>query len=260
MSARQLDWAVVRQLAKKELLDRYAGSVLGGMWTFIQPLLNMLVFILVFSQIMRARLPDAVGEHSYSIYLISGLLGWIAFASTLMRSTTMFIDNGPLIKKVAISLGVFPVAIVLSDTVIFALSFGAFLVFVLLVGHPLGASLLWLLLLFSLQQAFAVSLGSVLGTLSVFFRDIKEGVGVVLQLWFWLTPIVYVADILPEAMRVLLWLNPMYPVIDGYHQAVLFGQAPNLPAIALLLLGTLGLFGLGRWLLRRLEGDIRDLI
>ena len=227
MSSHRFDWAVIRQLAKKELLDRYAGSVLGGLWTFIQPLLNMLVFILVFSQIMRARPPEATCVHSYSIYLISGLLGWIAFSSTLMRSTTMFLDNGALIKKIAISLGVFSVAIVLSDTVIFALSFGAFMIFLVVVDHPLSLSLFWLLPLFALQQAFAASLGSVLGTLSVFFRDIKEGVGVFLQLWFWLTPIVYIVDILPESMRGLLWLNPMYPIIDGYHQTVLFGAAPR---------------------------------
>lgn len=260
MNVKHLDGAIVWQLARKDLLDRYAGSVLGGLWAFIQPLLNMLVFILVFSQIMRARLPEATGSHSYSIYLIAGLLGWIAFASTVSRATTMFLDQAAVIGKVRVGLGVFPVAILVSDMVIYAISFGLFLVFLLLVQHPLGVWMLALPLVFALQQAFAAGLGLVLGSLSVFLRDIKEGVGVVLQLWFWLTPIVYVADILPEPAAALLWLNPMYPVIDAYHRIVLFDRAPDLPGLVLLAVGAGMLLLLGRWLLGRLERDIRDLI
>lgn len=260
MTSPALDWAVVWQLARKDLLDRYAGSMLGGLWAFIQPLLNMLVFILVFSQIMRARLPEATGSHSYSIYLIAGLLGWIAFSSTLARATTMFLDQAALIGKVRVGLEVFPLAILVSDSVIYVISFGLFFMFLLLVRHPIGGWILVLPLVFVLQQAFAAGLGLVLGTLSVFLRDIKEGVGVALQLWFWLTPIVYVANILPERAAALLWLNPMFPVIDAYHRIVLFDRAPNLSGLAMLAAGAGLLLFAGLWLLGRLERDIRDLV
>lgn len=256
----QTDRAVIWQLAKKDLLDRYAGSVLGGLWSFIQPLLNMLVFILVFSQIMQARLPEAVGEHSYSIYLISGLLGWIAFASTLMRSTTMFLDQSGIITKVRVSLYVFPFAVVLSDALIYVISFGLFLGFLHVAKHPWSLAYLWIAPVFALQQAFAVSLGLVLGTLSIFLRDIREAVGVFLQLWFWLTPIVYVASILPTSVERALGINPMSAVVATYHDIILLGQGPAPFALLPLLVGTLGLALLGRWLLRRLESDIRDLI
>ena len=253
--------ALVLQLAKQDLLDRYAGSMLGGFWTFVQPLLNMLVFILVFSQIMQARLPAATaGAHSYSVYLIAGLLGWIAFSSTLLRTTTMFIDQGGLIKKVPLELTVFPLAIVLSDTVVFVISFGLFSLYLLIISHPFTPAMLWVPVAFALQQAFAVNLGIVLGALSVFYRDIKEGVSVLLQLWFWLTPIVYVVEILPDWVQQLLWLNPMYPIVDTYHNAVLFGEVTAPQRLLPLLVVAALLFVAGRWLLRRLESDIRDLV
>lgn len=252
--------ALLLQFTRQDLVDRYAGSLLGGLWTFIQPLMNMLVFILVFSRIMAARLPEVAGSHSYSIYLISGLLGWIAFSSTLMRTTTVFLDQAHIIKKVRVSLWSFPLSIVLSDTIVFAISFGFFFAFLLLVDHPVGASALWVPLIFALQQAFAYTLGLILAALSVFFRDIKESVTVLLQLWFWLTPIVYVASIVPEEMQSLLLFNPMFAVVDAYHAALLFGRTPDLaalliPACLALLLGLLG-----AWMLRCLESDIRDLI
>jgi len=251
--------SLVWHLTKQDLLDRYAGSMLGGLWTFIQPVLQMLVFILVFSQIMQARLPEATGTHSYSIYLIAGLLGWIAFASTLLRTTTMFLDQAGIIQKIRVDLTVFPIAILVSDGIIYAISLGFFVAFLLLVGHPVTPALGWVLVAFAVQQAFAASLGLVLGTLGVFYRDIREAVGVVLQFWFWLTPIVYVVTILPEGMRAWLWLDPMYPVVDAYHQAILYGEVARVGALLLLLLLAFLLFALGRWMLRRLESDIRDL-
>lgn len=252
--------ALLLQFTRQDLVDRYAGSLLGGLWTFIQPVVNMLVFILVFSRIMGARLPEIAGSFSYSIYLISGLLGWIAFSSTLMRTTTVFLDQANIIKKVRVSLWSFPLSIVLSDTVIYAISFAFFLLFLAWIGHGVGPQVLWVPAIFAVQQAFAYSLGLILGALSVFFRDIKETVSVLLQLWFWLTPIVYVATIIPEEFRPLLAWNPMYPVIEAYHSVLLLGQPPETRGLVILcaFVAVLALFG--SWMFRRLESDIRDLI
>lgn len=253
-------WTLVWHLTRQDLLDRYAGSVLGGLWTFIQPLLQMLVFILVFSQLMRARLPEATGAHSYSVYLIAGLLGWTAFSSTLMRTTTMFLDQAGIIRKTPVDLAVFPAAILLCDGIIYLISLTLFGGYLLLIQHPLSMALAWVLVVFAVQQAFAAGLGLVVGTLGVFLRDLREAVAVILQLWFWLTPIVYVASILAPPIQTLMGLNPLYPIMDAYHRAVLTGEVANGGALILLLLLALALLALGRWLLRRLEGDIRDLV
>lgn len=255
-----MNLSLLLQFTRQDLVDRYAGSLLGGLWTFIQPLVNMLVFILVFSRIMSARLPEVVGAHGYSIYLISGLLGWIAFSSTLMRTTTVFLDQSHLIKKVRVSLWSFPLSIVISDTIIFLISLAFFLLFLALVKHPVTAYVIWLAFVFFIQQAFAYSLGLILASFSVFFRDIKESVSVLLQLWFWLTPIVYVSTIIPEHVRTILKLNPMYPIIDAYHSILLHGQRPALTGLFLIAGIVALLAALGGWLLRRLEKDIRDLL
>ncbi|NBC46653.1 MAG: ABC transporter permease [Gammaproteobacteria bacterium] len=220
----------------------------------------MLVFILVFSQIMGARLPEISGSFSYSVYLIAGLLGWIAFASTLTRTTTAFIDKAHLIIKVRLSLWSLPLSIVLSDSIVFVISMGFFLTFLLLIAHPISIHFLWIPLVFALQQVFAYALGMVLAILGVFLRDIRELVTVVLQLWFWLTPIVYVFSIIPETLRPWMQLNPMFSVIDAYHSVVLLNAHPQPLGLLLLAAITLVLFLLGRWLFGRLERDIRDLI
>ncbi len=171
--------ALVVQFARQDLVDRYAGSLLGGLWTFVQPLSTMLVFILVFSRIMGARLPEVAGPNGYSIYLISALLGWVAFSSTLLRTTTVFMDRANVITKVRLSLWTLPLSIVLSDTIVFAISMAFFLTFLVIVDHPLTIHFLWVPLVFAVQQAFAYSLGMILACLSVFLRDIRESVAVV---------------------------------------------------------------------------------
>lgn len=251
---------LILQFTRQDLIDRYAGSVLGGLWTFIQPLINMLVFILVFSQLMGARLPEISGSFSYSVYLIAGLLGWIAFASTLTRTTTAFIDKAHLINKVRLALWGLPLSIVLSDSIVFLISMGFFLGFLLLIEHPISPHYLWIPLIFALQQSFAYTLGMVLAILGVFLRDIRELVTVVLQVWFWLTPIVYVFSIIPESMQPWLRFNPMFPVVDAYHSVVLLNANPQPLGLILLAAAAALLFALGRWLFNRLERDIRDLI
>ena len=252
--------ALLLQITRQDLVDRYAGSLLGGLWTFIQPLVNMLVFILVFSRVMSARLPDLGGAYSYSIYLISGLLGWVAFSSTLTRTTTVFLDQASLIKKVRISLWSFPLSIILSDTIVFVISLFFFLVFLALVSHPLTTNIAWLPLVFVIQQAFAYSLGLIFASFTVFFRDIKESVSVLVQLWFWMTPIVYVASILSEQTQYYLKLNPMYSVIDAYHSILLLGEPPAVTRLIWLAAMVALLIVLSGWVLRRLESDIRDLL
>lgn len=255
-----MNLALLWHFTRQDLVDRYAGSMLGGLWTFVQPIATMLVFILVFSRIMSARLPEVGGAHSYSIYLISGLLGWIAFSSSLMRTTQVFLDRAHFITRIPVSLPMLPLSIVLGDTIIFALSLAFFGLFLIFVGHrPDPLPLLWIPLVFALQQAFAYTLGLILACFSVFYRDIKEAVGVLLQLWFWLTPIVYVDSILADEIRTWLQFNPIYPVVDAYHAALLGGSI-DITGLARLLLLVGILAFVGRWVFRRLESDIRDLL
>jgi len=257
------DLSVILAFTRQDLIDRYSGSVLGGFWLLLMPLVNILIFTIVFSNIMGARLVMAgmpEGGYNYSLYLVSGLLAWHCFANTVTRITNVYQDKAGIIGKVNVSLPVLPVYLLLSEAMIYLLSMLFFLVFVFWVDHPLGVSLLALPVVFLLQSLIAYSLGLLFATLAVFIRDIRELVGIVFTVWFWLTPIVYVANILPEGWGRLLSYNPVSFFIGAYRDIILLNQ---LPSGHFLLAATLVggfLFILARYVHQRLQQDIRDFI
>lgn len=258
-----MNTSLILNFARQDLKDRYAGSVLGGLWSFIMPLINILIFALVFSNVMGARLESfgvEFARYGYSIYLISGILAWNAFASTVVRVTHVFHEKRNLIGKVSLSLRALPLYILITETFIFTVSFSFFTLFLLLIDFPLNPYWLLLPLIYLVQQLFAYALGFVLAILSVFIQDIKELTNVLMQLWFWLTPIVYVVNILPESIRVYYALNPMVHFIEAWRSIIIAGQLPNLLPLATLLALALLLLGGGFWLMQRLERDIRDFI
>jgi len=258
-----MNTALILNFARQDLKDRYAGSVLGGLWSFIMPLINILIFALVFSNVMGAKLESfgvEFARYGYSIYLISGILAWNAFAATVIRVTNIFHEKRTLIGKVSISLRALPLYILITETFIFTVSFSFFTLFLLLIDFPLNPYWLLLPLVYLVQQLFAYALGFVLAILSVFIQDIKELTNVLMQLWFWLTPIVYVVNILPDSIRVYYALNPMVHFIEAWRSIIIAGQLPSLLPLTTLLALALLLLGSGFWLMQRLERDIRDFI
>ncbi|MBY4676798.1 ABC transporter permease [Marinobacterium arenosum] len=255
--------ALLINFVRQDLIDRYSGSLLGGAWSFVMPLVNILIFVLIFSKIMGARL-EILGaefaEYSYSIFLVTGILGWNALSNTISRVTNVFSDKASLIGKVNISLVVMPVYIVLTETIIFAISYLFFMFFILLIGFPLSWHFLLIPLIFVVQQLMAYALGFICAVLSVFFRDIREFVSVILQLWFWLTPIVYVVNILPEKVRIFFMLNPAYHLVTAYRDLVMYQRMPDWTALSILFATSALLLMLGVWMFRKLERDIRDFI
>jgi lipopolysaccharide transport system permease protein len=254
---------IILNYARHELVDRYAGSVLGGAWSFILPLVQILIFTLIFSEIMGAKMAALGAEfekYGYSIYLISGILAWNAFSGTLSRVTGFYEDHAGVIKKVPVDLMTLPVYVVIADTVIHVVAMAFFAVFLILIGFPIGPSWLALPLVYGLQAAFAYGLGFFLANLAVFLRDVRELVSVVLQVWFWLTPIVYVVEIVPGGIGRLLALNPMFHVIGAYRDIVVARTLPDPAALAYP--GALAVLFLAAGLLmfRRLERHIRDLL
>lgn len=237
--------------------------MLGGAWSFIMPLVNIMIFVLVFSKIMGARLEVLGGqfsEYSYSIYLVTGILAWAAFANTVSRVTNVFNEKASLLGKVNISLGWLPVYVLFTETIVFVLSYFFFLLFMLWIDFPFSRYLLLIPVVYIVQQALAYAIGFICAVLGVFIRDIKELVGVVLQLLFWLTPIVYVIDILPESVHSFFMLNPIYHLIEAYRDLLMYQRLPDISALALIFAGAAVLMAAGVVLLKKLERDIRDFI
>ena len=200
----------IAQLFKRDFRARYAGSLLGIFWNVIHPLMMILIYTLIFSQILKMKLPSTSSVYGYSIYLCSGIMFWNLFTETMSRGSTMFIEHGIMIKKVFFPKMVIPMFLHLSASVTLFITLGIFLIFCILVGHPI--SWFWFLGLpgLILFLIFSFGLSLFIGTLNVYLRDIQQLIGVVLHIWFWFTPIVYMAELIPERFRDLALLNPLY--------------------------------------------------
>ena len=255
--------ALLLNFVRQDLVDRYAGSVLGRAWAFVLPLVQILIFVFVFSTVMGAKLSvlgAELGGYAYSIYLVSGILAWNAFSNTVSRIASIYQDKAALIGKVDISLALLPLHILVTESILFAVSWGFFALFLLSIGALPGESLYWLPLVFLLQQMFAYALGFLAALLGVLLRDVREMVNVGMQLWFWLTPVVYVVTILPEHLRLFFYLNPMVYLMDAYRAIVLQQQAPDWQGLVVIAVLATAVMALAVWLFRRMERDIRDLI
>lgn len=212
---------------KREFQAKYTNSMLGISWAIIQPLAMIIVYTVIFSQIMRAKLPGVESVFGYSIYLCAGIITWGFFAEIVGRSQNIFIENATLLKKLSFPRLCLPVTLVVSASLNFLIIFSLFVVFMLVTGQFPGFAFVAIFPVLAIQVLFAIGLGVSLGVLNVFFRDIGQLFAVVLQFWFWMTPIVYPANILPAQLQPFMQLNPMASVIGAYQQILVHGQLPN---------------------------------
>lgn len=243
---------------RTELRARFARSKLGGMWMILHPLSNVLIFTLVFSSLLSAKLPGVESPHAYAIYLMAGTLAWSLFAETMTRCLTLFIDNGSLLKKVAFPKMTLPLIAMGGALVHNAFLLGAIVLMFGLLGHLPGGALVWLPVLAGVTLALAFGLGMILGVLNVFIRDIGQVVPVIMQFFFWLTPIVYVEAIIPVPYRGWLVLNPLAPLVKGYQNVLLFDRPPEWGAVGGTALMALVLTTAALVLFRKASPDMVD--
>ena len=255
-----MNFSLIFELAKRDFIERYSGSVLGFVWSFIYPLINILIYMIIFGSLMGARLPGMSSVWGYGVYLISGLIPWTAFANTVTRSSTVFLDKKNIIAKIRIDLPKLPVFIVFSETITFVVTLVIFFGILLITGYSFSPYLLFIPVIYLIQQLFAYSLGFFLAMFVVFLRDLREVVTIGVQIWFWFTPIVYVFEILPPlAQQILIW-NPMLPVISAYHDIFVYQKMPSFYYLAIVLIISILLIVLDYVLFKKMEKDIRDFI
>ena len=244
---------------KREFQSKYRNSMLGAAWTVLNPLAMIVVYTLIFSQIMKARLPGIDSTFAYSIYLCAGILAWGLFAEIVGRGQTVFLENANLLKKLSFPRICLPIITVLNAGLNFAIIATLFIGFLIVSGNFPGLVSLAAIPVLIVQVAFAIGLGMVLGVLNVFFRDVGQFFGIFLQFWFWLTPIVYPANILPEPIgkHLMLW-NPMAPIIEAYQTIFVNGQSPEWGTLLIPSLSGIVLCMLGMRLFRKRAGEIVD--
>ena len=216
---------------QREFQSRYRNSLLGAAWTIIQPLSMVAVYTLIFSQVMRARLPGVDSSFAFSIYLCAGILTWGLFQEIISRAQTIFVDNANLIKKVSFPKICLPIIAVLNAGLNFAIIFGLFTLFLVATGNFPGIAYVALVPVLAIHVALAIGLGVIFGVLHVFFRDVGQFVSILMQFWFWFTPIVYPLNVLPDwAQRIMRW-NPLTWLADGYQRILVHGAWPDWPQV-----------------------------
>ncbi len=243
---------------QREFQSKYRNSLLGAGWTVLNPLAMIVVYTVIFAQVMRAKLPGVDSTFAYSIYLCAGVLTWGLFAEIIGRAQNMFLDHANLLKKLSFPRLCLPVTVVANASLNFAIVFALFTVFLLVTGNFPGWAYLSILPVLAIQIAFAIGLGISLGVLNVFFRDVGQFFGIFLQFWFWLTPIVYSASILPESMRPLMAYNPMATLTAAYQTILVTGQWPNWQTLWPVALLSLLLCALGFRLFKTHAGEMVD--
>jgi lipopolysaccharide transport system permease protein len=217
---------------RREFEARYRIAVLGGVWAILQPLAQVAVYTLVLSEVMRARLPGSDSRFAYGIYLCAGILTWGLFTDIVSRCTSIFVENANLLKKVSFPKICLPAIAVLSSIVNFAIVLALFLVFLIATGNLPGTPLLALAPLLALQVVLAAGLGVLTGVANVFYRDVAQGVSILLQFWFWLTPIVYPLAVVPERFQAIIAANPMTGLMQSYQRVFVGNAWPNWSALA----------------------------
>ncbi|NNJ09624.1 ABC transporter permease [Chloroflexales bacterium ZM16-3] len=257
---------LIRNLVLRDLRARYKGSALGYLWTQLAPLGMMLVYVLVFSVLMP------VGLAQFPVFIIVGLLPWNYTAEAVMNGTRSVIDSAALIKKVYFPREVLPLVSVFSSLTNFVLSLPMmFAVMALIQMTTMGRlnlawSIAYLPVLIIIQTVLLAGISMLLGAVAVFFRDIVHLVGIVVNIWFFLTPVIYPLSNFGDgvAVRLLRWLNPMASLVEFYREslygaAVAVGQipTPGVPALSSLLrVGVTALVILvaGYWVFERTSG------
>jgi homopolymeric O-antigen transport system permease protein len=248
----------VRASVWREFQARYRGSALGFLWNILQPLGTVVIFTVIFAQVMRARLPGVEDIYGYGIYLCSGLFAWNLFAEIVQRCLSVFVDNGNMLKKANFPKSSLPLIVVLSASLNFAIAFGIFLLFLLLTGRFPGFVVLTALPVVAILLLLAAGLGVFLGTLNVFLRDVGQAVNVGLSFWFWLTPIVYPVHALPEFARLWLSVNPLAPIVASLQQIFVNGKSPDWLALAPPTAAALVIAALAMATFRARAGEIVD--
>lgn len=214
---------MINSLVKKDLRGRYKGSILGFLWTFINPLMQLAVYTIVFSVIMRA------GIDKFYIFLFVALVPWIFFSSAITGGSMSILNQNDMVKKIYFPRQILPIAYVTSSFV--NMMFCFVIIFVALIFSGIGINfkaLLYLPIIMLIEYVLALGIALLTSALTVYFRDLEHILGIMTMAWMYLTPIMYPVEMVPEQFLTIFNANPMTPVIIAYRDILYYSREPHL--------------------------------
>ncbi|MGF1492043.1 MAG: ABC transporter permease [Microcoleaceae cyanobacterium] len=252
-------------LVRRDLEARYKGSILGNLWPLLNQLSQLLIYTYVFSIVLQVKLNiDGMPEDSriaFGLWLFAGLIPWLAFTNGLVQASVSVVSQTNLVKKVVFPLGLLPLVPICSAFIESFLGLLALVGLILISTQTLPENL-WLMPVVWLPQLLLTAgLGYLTAGLTVFLRDIPQSLGVILNLWFYATPIVYPISKIPEAWQIwIFWLNPMTAIAETYRDIVLTGQIHHWGEWAMATIASIVIFNIGLWIYRRLRPAFADVL
>lgn len=232
---------------KKEIRGKYKGSWLGVLWTFLNPLLMLAVYAIVFPYILRVEVEN------YTIFMIVALIPWNFFTTAIQSGTGCVVANGNILKKVYFPREIIPISITTSQLVNFLITCIIMFIFILFSGVGFSFHLLLFPLLVLIQYIITLAFTFILSALTVFVRDIDHFVSVFLTLAFYGTPIVYQASMLPQKFQWILKLNPMAQLVEAYRSILYYHQMPDFSMLGIWAVASIILLIIGYSCFKKLE-------
>lgn len=244
---------MISSLVRRDLRGRYRGSVLGFAWTFLNPLLQLAVYTLVFSVIMRNGVED------YYLYLFVALIPWIFFSSSVNEGTNCIRSQGGMITKIYFPREVIPISCVTTQFVNMLLSLLVVFAVVMIAGKPFNLlAYLCLPLIMLIEYVLALGMAFLFSAITVYFRDITWFMGIITMAWQFLTPVMYGLDQVPAELVRYFNLNPMTSVIVAYRDILYYGQVPALSTLKNAVICATVVFALGWFVFSKLKNHFAE--
>jgi len=219
---------MLKNLVRKDLRTRYKGSFLGFLWTFINPFMQLIVYSVIFSTIMKINISN------YSMFLFVVLLPWTFFSSSLLSSTASIVNNKDLVKKVYFPREILPIAVTTSSFM--NLLFGFIIVFPCLLATRVHLTLnvLYLPLILIIEYLLVLAFSIIISALNVYFRDLEHILGILMMGWFYFTPIIFPIEMIPHKYISYFFINPMTPISTAFRDILFYGSKPNLTMLGII--------------------------
>ena len=238
---------LLKTSVRKEIRSKYKNSFLGVIWSFLNPLLQIIVYAIIFSLILKNK------QDHYAIFLCCGLIPWTFFSTSINKSAFTIIENGNIIKKVFFPREIIPISVVTAETVNFLISTVIILGFVIFGGMGLSKYIVFYPLVLIVQYLVIISISFVISSICVYLRDLQHFIGILLQLLFYAAPIVYSQDIIPKNYQWILKYNPMTYIINAYRDIFYYQSLIDLRHILILLIISAIACIFGYWIFSKLQ-------
>ncbi|WP_169833424.1 ABC transporter permease [Paenibacillus oryzae] len=250
-----------KDLLKNDIKNRYTGSILGLAWSIIHPLSSLLIYYFVFSVILKMKIGNEYADVSFTFWLMAGILPWFLFSEALSRSTNIVLDNSSIIKKMVFPAQILPF-VMFSSALINHLITVILFIIGLYTFNPSAVNMNLLLFPVYLVPLFLLTTGlsMITASLNVFLRDIGQFIGILINVWFYMTPIIYPISAVPEEFREVLVWNPMYSIIEGYRMLFFKAELVDINSLLYTSLISVILFALGYALFSKLKKSFADVL